>query len=203
MSTEITGYMAWHPKRTGSLQKRVWSEKSDAFVDAMISSGINQTQRLPDGRFPETQEELKECGWRIRPVKIVFLDKEEGEMNAYITGSRAYGTPREDSDIDLVIAAPQKDCELLWGQKDLSSASVRYGRLNLVVFASDTDIGKANYAKWKAVHDALVAESPVTREYAIQKFQSVGLEQFYHGLPTKEEAQINLVSSIIANTVSY
>lgn len=104
------------------------------------------------------------------------MEKSE-RMDAFITGSRAYGTPREDSDIDLVVFCSAEDAATLWDLRG-DSQTVRYGRLNLVVF-SDTDSGRRNYARWKAVTDELRERSPVSRDEAVTAFQAAGVGAAY------------------------
>lgn len=99
-------------------------------------------------------------------------------MKAFITGSRAYGTPREDSDIDLVIAASASDLFLLWENKD-EGKGLRFGKLNLVTFNLDNPEDVERYEKWKAVHNDLVSRKPVTKDEAIKCFREAGAEHNY------------------------
>ena len=102
---------------------------------------------------------------------------EKNGMEAFITGSRAYGTPNEESDIDLVVFCSPDDAAKLWDLRG-ESQTVRYGRLNLVVF-SDTDSGRRNYARWKAVTDELREKAPVSRDEAVAAFQAAGVGAAY------------------------
>lgn len=90
---------------------------------------------------------------------------------AFLTGSRVYGTPREDSDIDLVVpVSPETAARIieLAGEEaqpqgyEGTQSSVRFGDLNLLLVCSD-----AMYEAWRAGTDKLKAEAPVTRERAI------------------------------------
>jgi hypothetical protein len=107
------------------------------------------------------------------------------EMKSYITGSRVYGYPREDSDIDLVVALSDADYRSLWAWKVSENPSVKpklmYGNLNLVAFNVDWPDDLARFHKWKAVHDVLCTQAPVTKEFAIEAFRAGGAEGNYNG----------------------
>lgn len=97
-------------------------------------------------------------------------------MNAFITGSHAYGTPTKESDIDLVVLLSDKDYDKLTGivedTKDASwdgpelgydSTSLRFGSLNIICLTDN----KA-YVAWRDGTIQLKKEAPVTRERAIE-----------------------------------
>ncbi len=92
---------------------------------------------------------------------------------AFITGSRAYGTPREDSDIDLVIKCSHDDLVLLssfggkstWNQNNVS-ANLRWGNLNIIAISSDIV-----YEAWKLTNEELLKRRPVDRETAKTEFK--------------------------------
>lgn len=103
--------------------------------------------------------------------------------DAFITGSRAYGTPREDSDIDLVIRCSPEDAEILLGWNEATQEErmqgaaaygeegilqVRYGRLNLILCTDDY-----RYAEWVEGTAWLKASAPVTRDQAIALFEKI------------------------------
>lgn len=94
---------------------------------------------------------------------------------AFITGSHAYGVPRPDSDIDLVVMLSTKDritlaqqcpgltqeeCENYADPED-SGQSLRFGKLNLIIPPS-----QASFEAWRAATEALEARRPVAREDA-------------------------------------
>lgn len=100
-------------------------------------------------------------------------------MEAFITGSRAYGTPGEDSDIDLVIRCDEKTrdklVELLApddGYDDKDRIQVRSGKLNLMLCVDDD-----SFATWRDGTDMLQAEADagheVTRDDAIEVFRAL------------------------------
>ena len=99
----------------------------------------------------------------------------------FITGSRAYGTPKYDSDIDLVVLMPADELEALieiqgtletkheniyslddTGNK-VPSHSFKFGRLNLICFTDPKE-----FAGWQAATVLLKSQRPVTRDYAIK-----------------------------------
>ncbi len=92
-------------------------------------------------------------------------------MKAFLTGSRRYGVPRDDSDTDMVILVDQKDHALFESLNKISSTdqcsggpsnfSVRIGRLNLIVL---TDLDE--YEAWRCVAEDLEKIGGVTREVA-------------------------------------
>lgn len=94
-------------------------------------------------------------------------------MKSFLTGSRAYGTPHPDSDIDLVVLANEDEArEFIWsadvnngGQThsgDGNDVSLRFSRLNLIVL---TDPEK--FDLWQKATEALTVKRPVTREQAV------------------------------------
>lgn len=83
------------------------------------------------------------------------------DLRAFITGSYAYGSPRPDSDIDLVVLASAEVIQLLEiftgseapasAAADPSvSASVRFEALNLIL------VGKPQFLAWQAATQRLV-----------------------------------------------
>lgn len=85
---------------------------------------------------------------------------------AILGGSRAYGTPREDSDVDLVIQLSIEDEILLregLGLKE--TGSIRIGNLNIIVARTDEQ-----YELWRSGIEILKSRAPVTRQEAIEFF---------------------------------
>jgi len=96
-------------------------------------------------------------------------------MKAFITGSHAYGTPTEDSDIDLVVQVSPGDLErlaILSGDTAAEHYGVsgtqylRFGGLNLLAVDNDID-----YQIWLEGTKELVARRPVTRDEAVAVFK--------------------------------
>ena len=90
-------------------------------------------------------------------------------MNSFITGSHVYGTPREDSDLDLVclLATPQERA-LLQQHSEGEGNVLRFGRLNII--APETE---GEFAVWRFATEALQLKGgatgePITREEAVR-----------------------------------
>ena len=97
---------------------------------------------------------------------------------AFITGSRAYGIPRENSDIDLAVVVTEQEARILRNLSDSPRKTV-YGRLNLVLFVNTED-GLKRYEAWKRVNDALKLVAPVTKETAISALDKAGAQNPSH-----------------------
>jgi hypothetical protein len=66
-------------------------------------------------------------------------------MNAFICGSRAYGTPRPDSDVDLVVLVSAADMLKLAELSECANPNItRFGRLNLIPVTSEIE-----FAAWR------------------------------------------------------
>lgn len=89
-----------------------------------------------------------------------------------LTGSRVYGIPRDDSDIDLVLLVDPDTSDVLWeeaqGGKVSVPKSVRFGILNLILETSP-----AKFAAWKEGTEYLSSIGAVTRDVAVEHFKSL------------------------------
>jgi hypothetical protein len=112
-----------------------------------------------------------------------------GRLLSFVTGSRKYGTPRPDSDVDMIVFVSKADLEILAaladpelpedrsapvyfkennprafraGDYDPMSQPLRFGRLNLICVTDP-----AQYDAWRAGTERLSREQPVTREAAV------------------------------------
>lgn len=94
-------------------------------------------------------------------------------MKSFITGSRAYGKPCPDSDVDLVIRCDEGLSEFLRSVCDISETraeatyhgrpcQIRFGRLNIIDCNTDEE-----FAAWKLGTSRLEDKSPVTRATAV------------------------------------
>jgi len=123
-------------------------------------------------------------------------------MKVLLTGSRAYGTPREDSDIDIVmLGETDEDYNVFVGLKfmanptiptveeckeQLYAGNLKFGRLNLIlVNCPDT------FDIWKQGTTLLKEFAPVTRDQAVYVLK--GLREGTH---TYEQAQEYLIPKI-------
>ena len=108
------------------------------------------------------------------------LEREE-DSNAFITGSQVYGTPTEESDVDLVIKMSQPECirllELLGSKDGISrveeygegQATLRIEKLNLIICYDNPK----RFSDWKEGTTKLIASAPNTREAAIEVFEDL------------------------------
>lgn len=100
-------------------------------------------------------------------------------MKSFVTGSRAYGTPRVDSDIDLVcmvgsddwetiIEAARDEIVITEGDPEYTSVSavLRFGKLNLILVSDRED-----YNIWMEGTRELKARRPITRDEAKALFK--------------------------------
>lgn len=97
-------------------------------------------------------------------------------MNAFLTGSRAYGTPRHDSDVDVVLLTDRETAAALQqaGTEVRVFAdggwSVHVGPINIIGMSDSVQ-----FAKWREGTDHLKTIAPVTREQAVEYLTSIGL----------------------------
>ena len=105
-------------------------------------------------------------------------------MKCFLTGSRRYGMPRDDSDVDMVIfcddANDAEDGRLFAALRDHAteikeygeeSACLRYARLNLIITRCPE--------QWKAWRDGTIdcdTRAPVTREVAVETMKKMGVK---------------------------
>lgn len=97
-------------------------------------------------------------------------------MKAFLTGSRVYGNPNDDSDIDLVIRVDRETKEKLIELAGGGSV-VRFGKLNLLICATDQE-----YWAWQDGTEELVERlneklERTEREEAITVFK--GYRELY------------------------
>lgn len=110
-------------------------------------------------------------------------------MLSFLTGSRAYGTPRPDSDIDLVVYVTSEDLSKLIELSDKVSefgapggvhyedgCCLRFGPLNLICVTSEQ-----HFNTWKKGTEELVAKKPVTREVAVETLKRLRHAACIHG----------------------
>lgn len=109
-------------------------------------------------------------------LKDIFVP---GNTTSFLTGSRVYGTPTDESDIDLVVRMNDGDIEdlkMLCGE-DLHEyggehCSLHFGTLNLIICADDM-----RFESWRKGTEELIRRAPVTREEAVEHFQSLFEEE--------------------------
>lgn len=87
----------------------------------------------------------------------------------FLTGSHAYGTPSEDSDIDMVVWAEDAQLRALL---EGCGYPIRFGKLNIIICDNETD-----WLIWQKGTEALKRVAPVDRDKAVAFLQSLGLSQ--------------------------
>lgn len=100
------------------------------------------------------------------------------DLDAFVTGSHAYGTPREGSDIDLVVRCSPEDrvllAAVLGGFTTAVNAEAGYGvnlrsgPLNLILVED-----QRAYDIWAEGTRILKEDAPVTREVACETFKAL------------------------------
>jgi len=91
-------------------------------------------------------------------------------MRSFLTGSHVYGTPKHDSDIDLVIQLSSDEELQLLGHSDGGGIrvndsgypTIRFGNLQLIAVEDDRE-----FSIWKSCTEELRKRAPVTREEAV------------------------------------
>lgn len=105
--------------------------------------------------------------------------------DAFLTGSRVFGVPRDDSDVDMVVFLEEPAAAALTALADAdtdtdeskprsasehgpASRSLRFGKLNLIVVTSRDWL-----EAWAAATAQCIARKPVTREQALPVFKGL------------------------------
>lgn len=108
---------------------------------------------------------------------------------SFVTGSRVYGTPRPDSDIDLVVLVSEQDLSRLeemaakindfgspGGPNYDDGRSLRFSNLNLLCVTC-----KKHFDIWKQGTAELKAMAPVTRDKAIEHLAALRRKHKIYG----------------------
>lgn len=115
----------------------------------------------------------------------------------FFTGSQAYGKPREDSDIDLVVCCD--DINVKRKLFELSEASgVIFGKLNLIVVSS------AQYDSWHKATKELIAlkakrGKPIARGEAVKVMKRHGVTSYIYAeeqTPAAGAAHVTVTSGL-------
>jgi hypothetical protein len=101
------------------------------------------------------------------------------ERQPFLTGSRVYGTPTENSDLDVVVRCDQyvmAAIEALVGKSaadyDHESISVQCGPVNLHLCASD-----AEYDRWQQGTRSCAVVAPIDRDTAKKLLRVAGVDR--------------------------
>lgn len=95
-------------------------------------------------------------------------------MTSFLTGSQVYGTPTEESDVDLVVQMTADEMDKLahFSEGTISfdeygcGRSFRFGKLNVIAISGDR-----LFELWKESTEACKAIKPVTKAEAKAIFQ--------------------------------
>lgn len=101
------------------------------------------------------------------------------EQRPFITGSRAYGSPSDDSDLDIVIRCDRYVAavvEALVGKSssdyDHESVSVQCGNVNLHLCTTDRE-----YDRWKLGTRSCEVVAPIDRDTAKKLMRVAGVDR--------------------------
>ena len=97
-------------------------------------------------------------------------------MHSFLTGSQVYGTPDELSDIDLVVLVSKEEKDFLFSKSEHNS-KLMFGNLNIIALDKDYQPDVEKYNAWKQGTEHLKSIKPVTREFAIEHFSSLGIKK--------------------------
>lgn len=101
-------------------------------------------------------------------------------MQAFLTGSHAYGEPHATSDVDLVVFCTPETAEKLRVLSDDKSGIVRFGNLNLICATE-----QRQYDGWRIGTEALTWRKakgqPVTRHDAKDLLKQICYDKFHAG----------------------
>lgn len=92
-------------------------------------------------------------------------------MNAFITGSHAYGAPRPDSDIDLVVFTGYGlHKRLLEAGDNGGKVPIRFGKLNLICCDSEIEFSVWQIGTEQLVRKKQRDKKPINKETAKKYF---------------------------------
>lgn len=162
--------------RYGALFELALQSVDQPFVSVDVTGGTLAAKDLRTGReFMRLLVAVDEFRFvRSREPRVA----RRSSGGAHLTGSRVYGTPRVDSDVDLCVLLPPEDARIIGAEADVPhqleddqlSFPVRYGKLNLLVC-----VDEFTFMQWERVRSLLMIQKPVTRDEAKTMFQSFGL----------------------------
>lgn len=91
-------------------------------------------------------------------------------MNAILGGSRVYGKPNKDSDLDLVLWLPNSMQRQIVRKEgdETGDDTVRYGNLNIILPNNAKE-----FSVWLYGIELLKQHKPVTRDKAVETFDNL------------------------------
>ena len=106
---------------------------------------------------------------KMPTVAAMFREVSEREPRPFPTGSRVYGTPRADSDYDVVVLF--KDGELAYLAERIKERGVSANRKNLSLRIDAWNLVcftlPLEYEAWRLATEELEKRKPVTKDEAI------------------------------------
>lgn len=112
----------------------------------------------------------------------------DSQTPAFLTGSRAYGTPTPKSDWDLVVLVDHETAAKLKAEFAERGASyvdsIRVGALNLILPTT-----RKRYDVWADGTQQLKARAPVTRDEAVELFQQLRAALAFNPKNNTEETE--------------
>lgn len=133
---------------------KAWKADKKPIQDAMPYLSSDERELLISNVCGECFDDIFET-----PVR-------DGELQSFITGSYAYGTPTESSDIDMVILLNSGNVlhtNFLKMQDVTESNKIMFGNLNIIaVYEQET------FDAWQFATEELIKRKPVTRQEAIE-----------------------------------
>jgi hypothetical protein len=105
-------------------------------------------------------------GNKPKDTQMVEINGRQDSREPFITGSRIYGIPKKDSDLDMVIIAREHEWDFLVDNSEQAGFPVRYGKLNLILCRNHKE-----YDSWKEARDTCLKRKnklgrPLTKDEA-------------------------------------
>jgi hypothetical protein len=113
---------------------------------------------------------------------------------AFLTGSRVYGQPTPESDVDLVVFISEEDKEILSKLAD-TILPIRFGKLNVIALTNEDAFDAWKAATKKVKHHMLLNNDskPLDKKDACLLFEaelaSCGWPYNYQSTPTPEQKE--------------
>ena len=102
------------------------------------------------------------------PVELLV----EPQRSGFITGSRAYGQPNAESDVDLVLFVDGLAAFILTQQSETKEIPVRYGNLNLILCHSEEEYDAWEKFTQDMIEKARTTGVPVSSDEAKEVFRT-------------------------------
>lgn len=87
-------------------------------------------------------------------------------MNAFLTGSRVYGIPSDDSDVDLVVLLSTDDKAKL--REVHGPGPIKFGNLNLILCDKQEQFDCWEKSRYDCLKQSDITGAPLTREMAVR-----------------------------------